>query len=330
MKPQAETQSPRLRPLPGLVAVFLIAALATVAQRLSGVQGLSPLILAMVAGIFWRNLGHVPPIFTPGIAFSMRQVLRIAIIFLGFQLSFWQLAEIGVHGGITIITTLIGTFFFTIFVGRLLGIEKGLSQLIAVGTSICGASAILAANSVTRNSDEDTAYAIACVTVFGSLSMILFPFFDGLIGLSNGDYGLWAGATIHEVAQAVAAAVQGGDVAGQTGTVAKLSRVLLLAPMILIMGLFHTRESGTSGGPTIPWFVFGFFAMALVGTALPGVETIRPAFAFLSTFLLTMAITAMGLQTDLSQLRAKGLRPLGLAALAWLFISGLGLFLILL
>lgn len=171
----------------------------------------------------------------------MRRVLRVAIILLGLQLSLSQLTVVGGVGLAIIAVTLVATFLFTVWLGGLLNIDCKLAQLIGAGTSICGASAVIATSTVTRSSDEDVAYAVACVTVFGSVSMLLYPVLPGLLQLTPHAFGLWAGASIHEIAQVVAAAFQNGPDAGNFGTIAKLSRVMLLAPMILAIGCFSAK-----------------------------------------------------------------------------------------
>lgn len=311
--------------LPGLALTFGIAILAMAVQRLSGIPALSPLVVAMVLGIAVRNLTGTPAAARPGITFSLRRILRFAIVLLGFQLTLAQLRAVGVPGLAVISVTLVATFVFTKWAGRALGVERRLAELIAAGTSICGASAVIATNTVTRGSDEDVAYAIACVTVFGSLSMIAMPVIGTLMGMDAAHYGIWTGATIHEVAQVVGAGFQHGAEAGQAATVAKLSRVILLAPMILALGvLARRRGDGGQGSAPTPWFVLGFAAVVLLNSALPLPEAARAHVVTLTAFLLTVALAAMGLETDLRKLRAKGMRPLALGALAWLFISGLG------
>ncbi|WP_236638439.1 YeiH family protein [Mangrovicoccus ximenensis] len=189
-----------------------------------------------------RNTAGVHAGLAPGIGFALKKLLRLAIVLLGLQLTLAQIGGIGPGGIAAIVLTLAATLAFTKAMGRVLGVEPRLAELIAAGTSVCGASAILACNTVTRGRDEDVAYAIACVTVFGSLSMILFPLLAGPLGLAPQDFGLWAGASIHEVAQVVGTAFAGGEAAGQTGTIAKLSRVILLAPVVLSLGLMARRR----------------------------------------------------------------------------------------
>lgn len=217
--------------------------MATAAQRLSGIPALSPLVVAMVLGIALRNLAGTPAAAQPGIGFTLRRVLRFAIVLLGFQLTLEQLRAVGVPG-LAVISVDPGRdlCLYQIRAGRLLGVETRLAELIAAGTSVCGASAVIATNTVTRGSDEDVAYAIACVTVFGSLSMSAMPVLGEMLAMAPAHYGIWVGATIHEVAQVVGAGFQhGAEAAGQAATVAKLSRVMLLAPLILVLGAMARR-----------------------------------------------------------------------------------------
>jgi uncharacterized integral membrane protein (TIGR00698 family) len=312
---------------PGLLLAVAIAAVAVVLQRSLGIVALSPLILSIVLGIVVRNTVGLPVAALPGIRFSLKRVLRFAIVLLGLQLSVAAIGEIGGIGLLVVVTTLVATFLFTKAAARPLGVDGKLAELIAAGTSICGASAVIATNTVTRASDEDVAYAVACVTVFGSLSVILFPVIAGALDLAPASYGLWAGATIHEVAQVVAAAFQGGDAAGQIGTIAKLSRVILLAPLILSLGLFAARRAGgrSEAAAPVPWFVFGFIALVLVNSAVTIPPDVHAVIVTATAFLLSTALAAMGLETDVGKLRAKGWRPLALGAIAWVFISAFGL-----
>ncbi|MCB8838150.1 YeiH family protein [Aurantimonas sp. VKM B-3413] len=330
----AASLNPLVAVLPGLALTFGLAALAFFARAQIGIASLSPLILSIVFGMLVSNTVGAPAIAKPGITFSLKRILRFAIILLGLQLTVTQIIEVGGTGAAIIVATLVATFFFTKAMGRVLGVDRRLAELIAAGTSICGASAVIATNLVTRGSDEDVAYAVACVTVFGSLSMILYPVIQTGLMLDPTAYGLWTGATIHEVAQVVAAAFQGGDAAGQFGTIAKLSRVALLAPLILSLGFLAARgrtaeEGEMAGKPPVPWFVFGFLALVVVNSLVTIPADIHGALVLATTFLLSAALAAMGLETNVFKLKAKGLRPLALGAIAWLFISCLGLGLIL-
>ncbi|AMS42103.1 MULTISPECIES: YeiH family protein [Aminobacter] len=322
------------RLLPGLLLAAGIAALAFALRHLPGLGSFSPMIIAIVLGIAFHNLAGTPDQAKPGVAFSMRKVLRFAIILLGLQLTASQVAEVGITGVAIIAATLVATFTFTVWLGRLIGVEQKLAELIAAGTSICGASAVIATNTVTKASDEDVAYAVACVTVFGSIAMFGYPLLPGLLQLGPHAYGLWAGASIHEIAQVVAAAFQDGQQAGEFGTVAKLTRVLMLAPVVITLSLAARQRArssrATQGGTTapMPWFVLGFIAMVGVNSLVDIPADAKTWIVALTTFLLTMALAAMGLETDIRKLRAKGLRPLFLGLAAFLFIATFSLMLV--
>ncbi|SFJ94137.1 conserved hypothetical integral membrane protein [Mesorhizobium albiziae] len=318
------------RILPGLAFAATIAAAAYALRFTPGLSLFSPMIMAIVLGVSVRNVFGMPAWAKPGAAFAMRPVLRFAIILLGLQLTAAQIAEVGVSGIAIIVLTLATTFASTVWLGRLMGVERGLSELIAAGTSICGASAVIAANTVTRASDEDVAYAVACVTLFGSIAMFTYPLLAGFLELGPQQYGLWAGASIHEVAQVVAAAFQGGQAAGEFGTVAKLSRVMLLAPVVLGLGLACSRQNGgtATGMAPRPWFVLGFIALVGLNSVVAIPPGAKAVIATAATFMLSVALAAMGLETSVSRLRAKGLRPLLLGLVASLFIASFSLLLI--
>jgi uncharacterized integral membrane protein (TIGR00698 family) len=315
--------------LPGVALTAALALAALLLQRLAFLRGLSPLILALGLGMALRNAAGLPAVCRAGVAFALRRLLRLAVVLLGLQLSLRQLADVGGLGLLIVGLTLGGSYLFTLAVGAWLRIDRQLCHLIAAGTSICGASAVLAANAVTKGSDEDGAYGVAVVTAFGTLSMLAYPLLPELLALSEPAYGLWAGSSIHEVAQVVAAALQNGPVSLELATVSKLSRVLLLAPVVAVLGLVAARgakagEQRKSPSWPVPGFVLGFVAMCLLNTVFPlpadwVKDWVRPA----TQFLLAVALAALGLETDVRKLSGKGARPLLLGAASWLFIAGL-------
>ncbi|MDA9531722.1 membrane protein [Bradyrhizobium sp. CCBAU 25338] len=317
--------------VPGVALAATIAVVANTMRSIPAVATFSPMILAIAIGMAVRNLAGTPALARAGISFSMRRLLRLAIVLLGFQITLTQLASVGPKGILIVASTLVATFGFTLAAGRALGVERKLAQLIAAGTSICGASAVVATNSITEASDEDVAYAIACVTVFGSIAMFVYPMLPRLLHLDADAYGLWSGASIHEIAQ-VAAASQNSQRAGEMATVAKLARVMLLAPVVLTLSVVTRASAQPAGGksarPPVPRFAIGFVAIAALNSVVCIPAGLRSATITLSTFLLTMALAAMGLETDVSKLYAKGLRPAMLGGLAFVFIAGFSLILI--
>lgn len=316
--------------VPGLVLVAMITAVAYSARGFSGLTLFSPMILAVVAGMIYSNVLGLPAHAKAGIGFSQKRLLRFAIVLLGFQLTLGQVAGIG-FGGVGIVAATLGaTFLFTVTLGRLIGVDRKLAQLIAAGTSICGASAIVATNIVTDARDEDVTYAVAAITLFGTIAMLGFPLLAPVLGLDQHAFGLWAGASIHEVAQVIGAGFQNGTLAGETATVAKLTRVAMLAPMVIALGVMARRGSADASGPKppMPWFVVAFVAVVALNSLVAIPAEVRSAIALAAQVMLTMGLAAMGLHADISQLRSRGLRPLMLACSAFIFIAAFSLTLV--
>jgi uncharacterized integral membrane protein (TIGR00698 family) len=302
-------------------------------RALPGLGIFSPMILAVLLGMAGHNLLGVPAIARAGVNFSARQILRFAVAMLGLQLTIAQVAEIGWVGIVIIVVVLVTNFFFTKWLGRLLEVDAKLAELIAAGTSICGASAVVATNTVTGGSDEDVAYAVACVTIFGSVAMFAFPLLAAPFELDPRAYGLWAGSSIHEIAQVVAAAFQGGGEAGRVGTIAKLSRVVMLAPLVVFLGYAARRKvKGKPAighrAPAVPWFVTAFIALVIIASVFPIPPQPMSWIVLVTSFLLSVALAALGLETDIRKLLAKGIAPFLLGGASALFIASLSLVLI--
>ncbi|AWC24352.1 hypothetical protein CO731_03837 [Aminobacter sp. MSH1] len=334
ISPRQARHESRCNLLPGVAVTVAIAGIAFALRLIPGLSAFSPMIIAIVIGMAFHNLRGTPAAAKAGVTFAMRRLLRLAIILLGLQLTASQVAEVGAAGIAIIATTLVATFAFTLWLGKAIGVDRKLAELIAAGTSICGASAVIATNTVTRAPDEDVAYAVACVTVFGSVAMFAYPLLPGLFHLNAYAYGLWAGASIHEIAQVVAASFQDGQQAGEFGTVSKLTRVMMLAPVVIVLGVAarqRTRSAGMArdGAPApMPWFVLGFVAMVGLNSLIDIPSEAKAWIVTLTTFLLATALAAMGLETDIARLWARGARPLLLGLGAFLFIAVFSLILV--
>lgn len=316
----------------GLLLAGAIAAAAFAINQIPALQRVNPMILAVFIGILIKSTLSVPASCAAGIKFSLQKLLKIAIVLLGLQLSFAQLLDVGLTGLLAIMLTLGSTFLFCVWLGKRLGLDPRLTRLIAAGTSICGASAIVATNSVIRGKDEDVAYSITVVTLFGFLSMLSFPVIGKLLNMDPTTFGFWAGTSIHETAQVIGAAFQGGQVSGEVGTVAKLSRVLFLIPVILILGFSPTNKRESQNDTEkkrlpIPWFVLGFIALVTVNSFVPINPDIASQIKIGNRFILTIALAAMGLQMSVRKLKKTGLRPLCLGAASWIYVSIIGLLL---
>ncbi len=319
--------------IPGLAFTFLLAIVATFLSSLQIIKqtvNFSPLIIAIILGIILGNLIKLPESFKPGITFSLKKILRIAIVFLGFRLTIQDVISVGLEGLIVDTIMLVGTFLIGVWVSRkLFGLDSQMSYLIASGSSICGASAVLATAPVVKAEMHHAAMAVATVTIFGTAAMFLYPtvYKAGLL-LDFNDilYGLWTGATVHEVAQVVAAGFAISLDAGNTATIAKLTRVMMLAPLLIALSFYLAKKHATHGaGVTlrdipIPWFVFGFIGMVLFNSTHILSAGIVSKINVIDSFLLTVAMGAMGLETNVNKIKGVGMKPIYAAFIIFLFL----------
>ncbi|WP_160120669.1 YeiH family protein [Rhodovarius lipocyclicus] len=312
--------------VPGLALSLAIAVLAIVVRNATGIAALNPVVVALVVGMGFHAIWGTPAVLKPGIGFAVRPVLRAAIVLLGLQVTLGMLWSLGPAALLLAVVVVAATLPFTMWLGHVLGVDRALAQLIGTGTAICGASAIVAANQVARGREEDVTYALAVITLCGTAAMILFPYLAGPLGLDAQDYGIWAGGAIHEVVQAVGAAAAGGPVSSQTGTVMKLARVFMLAPAVLALGWWVARQSGGEAAGVkapVPVFAFGFLGLVLLGSTGLVPQAAVDASRFLVPLMLAASVAALGLQTNLKALKARGLAPLLLGVASSLFIAAL-------
>jgi uncharacterized integral membrane protein (TIGR00698 family) len=317
--------------LPGIVLCALVAAAALLLRHVSGLTALSPMIVSIALGAFLHNAIGTPVAAKPGVAVSLRWILRFAIVLLGFQLTLQQVLDVGATGLAIIAVSLIACFAVTKPLGAALGVDARLTELIAAGTSICGESAVIAANTITKAPEEDCAYAVACVTLCGMVAMALYPLLPVLLGLSAREYGLWTGASVHEVAQVVAASYQAGKEAGDYATITKLTRVIMLAPMMMVLGALATHRANALGPRSrvpLPYFALGFIAAIALNSTVDIAPPAKDMIVAATTFLLALSLAAMGLATDVRKLAPKGARPLLLGVLSSVFIAVLSLLLV--
>lgn len=331
--------------LPGLLFSAAIAALAVTLSSTAWFQhnGLSALTLAIVLGMLIGNTLYprTAKYSDAGVSFSKKTLLRLGIILYGFQLTFQDIAEVGIAGVLIDALVLGSTFGLAWFIGtRVLKLDRTTAILIGAGSAICGAAAVMATEPVVRARAEQVTVAVATVVVFGTLAMFLYPALYELnlswqwIPGGAAEFGIFTGATIHEVAQVVAAGRAIGPEAADTAVIAKMVRVMLLAPFLLILSAYLSREKSLSEPSgeakakiATPWFAYGFVLVAALNSlALLPTATVE-SIAQVDLFLLAMAMAALGLTTHVSAIRHAGIKPLLLAALlfAWLLAGGAGI-----
>jgi uncharacterized integral membrane protein (TIGR00698 family) len=302
---------------PGLLLVAVAVGLSFAVNQLLGV--VSALIVAILLGAVVRNAGLLPSRALPGVAFSARRLLRAGVVLLGLQLSVPVLLDLRPGDLVTVTATVIVTFAVTRWLGRRFGLGRDGSLLMATGFSICGAAAIAAVSSVTKADDEDAATSVAMVTLYGTVAIVIFPALQPLLGFTDQQFGVWVGASIHEVGQVVAAAAVAGETALVVAVVAKLGRVVYLAPMVIAIGA--TRRRGGDGdamsaAPILPLFVAGFIATATLRSVGVVPEAVVDVANVVTTVLLTAAMFGLGTGIDLRALARTGTRAAALGAVA--------------
>ncbi len=321
----------------GIIFVAIFAAAATMIASIEMISnlGVSPLVVGIVIGIFYANTlhNHIPSAWETGIVFSGKKILRFAIVFYGFRITFQQIAEVGMEGFLVSLIMLSTTFVMGTWVGqKLFKMDRDTSMLNASGASVCGAAAVLATEPVLKAEEHKAAIAVSMVVLFGTIAMFLYPalYSAGIFDMTNREFGIFVGGTIHEVAQVVAVGGAYGPEASDAAVIVKMTRVIMIAPMLILLGIYlsySARKNGDEGAAVklvIPWFAVYFVGMAgfnsLQIVPLDIVNTINE----IDTFLLTMAMTALGMGTRFAKFKGLGLAPVYTAGVmfAWLLIGG--------
>ncbi|MDF1875350.1 YeiH family putative sulfate export transporter [Sulfurimonas sp. SAG-AH-194-I05] len=332
--------------LSGIIFVAIFAVAATMISNLEALKalGISPLVIGIVMGIFYANTLHnkIPKEWGTGITFSGKKILRFAIVFYGFRITFQQIAEVGMSGFMVSLIMLSSTFLLGIYLGiKIFKMDRDTSILTASGASVCGAAAVLATEPVLKSQEHKTAVAVSMVVLFGTISMFLYPVLyatiiepaTGFLHMSPQEFGIYVGGTIHEVAQVVAvpASIAGAptDMAN-SAVIVKMTRVIMIAPLLIVLGLYLSYSAKKSGGVgekvklVIPWFAVYFIGMAGFNSLGVVPQNIVGMINEVDTFLLTMAMTALGMGTIFSKFRGLGLAPIytALSMFVWLVLGG--------
>ena len=308
---------------------------------------LSPLIVGIILGMLYANSlrNKIPETWVPGFKFCTKQILRTGIVLYGFRLTFSQVLEIGPSAILYDAIIIRGTLALGLVLGKVLGLDRDTTLLTSTGSAICGAAAVLGAEPVVRSESHKTAIAVSTVVIFGTLSMFLYPMLfrsGALDSLSATQVAVYTGGTLHEVAHVAGAgnAMDPTDALGIAGpaTITKMIRVIMLAPVLIVMACFLRRSDGQGKKAkiTIPWFAFGFILVILLNTLLQSLDmrpqdtrsaTLYGKGAWMEkadTFLLTMAMTALGADTSIDKFKKAGANPFSLAfgLYLWLVIGG--------
>lgn len=327
-----------------LIALFSFAAFYIAEIPFVKKLSFSPLIVGIILGMLYANSlrNKLPETWVPGIKFCTKQILRAGIVLYGFRLTLTQVVEVGLPAIVIDSVIVVGTIFLGIWFGRVLKMDKDTSLMTATGSAICGAAAVLGAEPVVKCESHKTAIAVSTVVIFGTISMFLYPIMyriGMLDGLSNMEVAIYTGSTLHEVAHVAGAgnAMDPTDTLGIAGTatITKMIRVMMLAPVLVVMGLALSSRGGKSGSKgkiTVPWFAFGFIGVICVNSLLQylfAVDSVKDiplngAIEYIDTFMLTMAMTALGTDTSIDKFKKAGAKPFVLALMlyVWLVVGG--------
>ena len=320
----------------GLFFCGAIALIASYLGELSWLQdnGLSALTIAIILGMVIGNTWYkkVEHQLEPGVVLSKHKLLRLGIILYGFRLTLNDVESVGFEGIASDVLVLCSTFLLALFIGiKLFKLSRESVILIGAGSSICGAAAVMAADGVVEGKAEDVSVAVSTVVVFGSVAMFLYPYLYQLnltqhwIANNSAAFGIYAGSTIHEVAQVVAAGLSISPAVSDIAVITKMVRVMMLAPFLLLLPLFCVAKNSTKKSAfPLPWFAFLFIAMTVVNSMQILPTQLVHVLVQIDTILLSMAMAALGLTTHLSVVRKAGGRPLLLALIlfAWLIVGG--------
>lgn len=347
MTPSPSGAIGRFRSLAPGVALSLATALA--ARWVHGLlppflsKALGEVVFAVLLGLLVSNLFRLPAATAPGIRYSFQTLLRLAIVLLGAGFSFAQVAAIGgkALGMIAVLMTL--ALWTAHALGRRLGVRRELATLIGVGIAVCGNSAISATAPVIGAEDEDVSFAVATNTLLGTVAVFLYPVLARVFGMSDAAFGTWVGSAVNDTSQVVAAGFAVSEAAGRVATAVKLTRNALMGIVIVGIGLAYARRRGSSGTPgswakrlgeSVPVFVLGFLAMAVINS-LGGIvwasrvlgRDLGPDLLYASRFLILVALAGVGLGTNVGAMRRTGTRPflVGLVTVVLCSLASLGL-----
>lgn len=332
-----------------LIALFSFAAFYIAEIPFVKSLSFSPLIVGIILGMLYANSlrNKLPETWVPGIKFCTKQILRAGIVLYGFRLTLTQVAAVGLPAVVIDTIIVAGTIFLGVWLGKLLKMDKDTSLMTATGSAICGAAAVLGAEPVVKCEGHKTAIAVSTVVIFGTISMFLYPILyrAGILdALGDTGVAIYTGSTLHEVAHVAGAgnAMDPTDTLGIAGTatITKMIRVMMLAPVLVIMSfaLAGRKKAAAEGGTTqkskitIPWFAFGFIGIICLNSLLQylfGVDSVKEiplngAIEYIDTFMLTMAMTALGTDTSMEKFKQAGAKPFLLAGLLYIWLLGGG------
>ena len=312
--------------LPGIILSLAIAALATFIEGLLPIHVIGAAVMAMFIGMILNHFIKDKRVLAPGVKFTSKKLLKFAIILLGLSLNITTILHVGKMSLVVMIFTLLTCFGGGYFIGKALGLNWKLSNLISAGTGICGGSAIAAIAPTIEAEDRDIAYAMSATFLFDMAMIILFPLMGRALGMSDEAFGIWAGTAVNDTSSVVATAYAFSEAAGDFATMVKLTRTLAIIPTVITFSLIQLRikrreaaKNSVSGEnlkanfsikKIFPYFILGFLLMSVVASIFSIPAAVVSATKKISKFLMVSALAAIGLNTSLSSMKKAGIRPM--------------------
>lgn len=309
--------------LPGFAAALVIAAVSKYLESLLPIHLIGASVIALFIGMIINGIKKPSPFLSKGLQFTSKKILKFAIILLGASLSIGTVLNVGKLSVEVMVFTLLTCFGGGYFVGKALGLNWKLSNMISAGTGICGGSAIAAMAPVIDADDNDIAYAMSATFLFDMAMIVLFPIMGRWLGLSDMAYGLWSGTAVNDTSSVVAAGYAYSEAAGDFATMVKLTRTLSIIPTVLVFAFINVRmkrkeavaydgniETKIKFSSLFPWFILGFVALAVINSAGIIPKTVSSVMKEISKFLMIAALAAIGLNTDFSEMKKSGIAPM--------------------
>lgn len=320
--------------LPGVGLTFVIGLIAhSLGKDFPLIGGA---VIAIIIGVLMRQFLVVPEQFYPGIGFTLKKLLKLAIILLGFSFSFLKIFQIGVNTVIAVLIAVILGIGLTYFIGKLFKLKGNIPLLISLGTGICGATAIATAGPILKAKDEDIVYAINTIFAFNVLAVLIYPIIGHLLSMPDSMFGAWAGTAIHDTSSVVAAGYSYSTEAGDASVIIKLIRTLMLVPVAVLLSIFISIQNKTLNSnqkkvkmsKVFPFFILFFAGASAINTifSLPS-SFIEPT-TFIAKFVILMVMASVGLGTDLKKIKSVGIRPLVVGLISSIIMGAVSLLLI--
>ncbi len=289
---------------------------------------LNSLTFAIIIGMFIGNIFNrfIPESFKSGIAFSAKRLLRLAIVLYGFRITFQQIFAVGMQGFWADVIMLTSTYLIGYYLGtRVFKLDKDLCMLTSIGSSVCGAAAVLGTDAMLKADSHKVSLAVSTVVLFGTIAMFLYPILAGLGILPQEMFGIYIGSTVHEVAQVVAAGSAISPAVCDTAVIVKLTRVMMLVPYLFLLGLYLSKKSHTKRTKVpMPWFAIMFIVMCGFNSLNILPNAVKSGIIEFDIFLLTVAMFGLGVETNFDKIKGLGIKPILLAGIMfiWLVVFG--------